>query len=102
MLGEKEKEKNPKGNTRKKDLQHYPIQNAVSMWLLSLKASNDPLQQIQQKQGGVSHCGLSIYIKSYLKAKKELQKLNYFTMQKYNLQKNPLKETKILQDMRTL
>jgi hypothetical protein len=32
--------------------------------------------------------------------KKELWKLKYFTMQKYNLpQKYPLKETKILQDI---
>jgi hypothetical protein len=29
---------------------------------------------------GVSHCGLAIYIKKYLKAKEELWKLNYFTM----------------------
>jgi hypothetical protein len=36
---------------------------------------------------GVSHCGLAIYIKKYLKAKEELWKLKYFTMQKYNLQK---------------
>jgi hypothetical protein len=36
----------------------------------------------------VSHCGLAIYIiKKYLKAKEELWKLKYFTMQKYNLQK---------------
>jgi hypothetical protein len=35
---------------------------------------------------GVSHCGLAIYIKYYLKAKEELWKLRYFTMQKYNLQ----------------
>jgi hypothetical protein len=51
----------------------------------------------------VSHCGLAIYIKKkYLKAKEELWKFKYFTMQKYNLQKNPLKETKILQDIITL
>jgi hypothetical protein len=31
---------------------------------------------------GVSHCGLVIYIKKYLKAKEELGKLKYFTMQK--------------------
>jgi hypothetical protein len=37
---------------------------------------------------GVSHCGLAIYIKKDLKAKEELWKLKYFTMQKYNLQKN--------------
>jgi hypothetical protein len=50
----------------------------------------------------VSHCGLAIYIKNYIKAKEELWKLKYFTMQKYNLQKNPLKETKMLQDIITL
>jgi len=48
---------------------------------------------------GVSHCGLAIFVKEYLKAKEELRKLKYFTMQKYNLQKNPLKEIKILQDI---
>jgi hypothetical protein len=32
--------------------------------------------------------------KNYLNAKNELWKLKYFTMQKYNLQKKPLKETK--------
>jgi hypothetical protein len=52
----------------------------------------------------VSHCGLTIYIKKYLKAKEEeeLWKLKYFTMQKFNLQNNPLKETKILQAIITL
>jgi len=35
---------------------------------------------------GVSHCGLANYIKKYLKAKGDLWKFNYFTMQKYNLQ----------------
>jgi hypothetical protein len=45
----------------------------------------------------VSQCDLAIYIKKYLKAKEELWKLKFFTMKKYNLQKTPLKETKILQ-----
>jgi len=36
------------------------------------------------------------------KAKEELWKFKYFTMQKYKLQKNPLQETKILQDIITL
>jgi hypothetical protein len=35
----------------------------------------------------LSHYGLAIYIKKYLKAKEELWKLKYFTMQKYNFQK---------------
>jgi hypothetical protein len=43
----------------------------------------------------VSHCGLTVYTKKYLKAKEELWKFKYFNMQKYILQKNnPLKETK--------
>jgi hypothetical protein len=48
----------------------------------------------------VSHCGLAIDIKMYVKAKEELWKLKYFT--RPNLQKIPLKETKILQDIITL
>jgi hypothetical protein len=39
------------------------------------------------KNGRVSHCGLAIYITKYLKAKEEVWKLKYITMQKYNLQK---------------
>jgi hypothetical protein len=35
---------------------------------------------------------IAIYIKKYLKAKEEIWKLTYFTMQKYNLQNNPPKE----------
>jgi hypothetical protein len=54
------------------------------------------------KTRGVSHCGLAIYIKKYLKAKEELWKLKYFTMQKIIIIKNPLKETKILQNIITL
>jgi len=50
----------------------------------------------------VSHSGLAIYIKKYLKAKEELWKLKYFTMQKYNLPKIPPKETKVFQDIITL
>jgi hypothetical protein len=50
---------------------------------------------------GVSHWGRAICIKKYLKAKEEIWKLKYFTMQKYNLQ-NALKETKIVQDIITI
>jgi hypothetical protein len=42
---------------------------------------------LENEQRGVSHCGLAVYIKKYLKAKEELWKLKYFNMQKYNLQK---------------
>jgi hypothetical protein len=54
------------------------------------------------KTRGVSHCGLAIYIIKYLQAKEELWKFKYFTMQIYSLQKNPLKQTKILPDILTL
>jgi hypothetical protein len=37
---------------------------------------------------------LPITLKKYLKAKEELWKLEYFTMQKYNLQKILLKKPK--------
>jgi hypothetical protein len=50
----------------------------------------------------VSHGGLAIYIEKCLQAKEKLWKLKYFTMKKYNLSKNPLKEIKILQDIITL
>jgi hypothetical protein len=50
----------------------------------------------------MSHSRLAIYIKKYLKTKEELWKFKYFTIQIYNLQKNPGKETKILQDIITL
>jgi hypothetical protein len=56
----------------------------------------------KRKRRGVSHCGLDICIKKYLKAKEELWKLKYFTMHKYNLQKNPLKEAEVLQNIITL
>jgi hypothetical protein len=42
------------------------------------------------QQGGVSHCGLAIYIEKDLKAKEELWKRKYFTMQKHKLKTNPL------------
>jgi hypothetical protein len=55
---------------------------------------------------GCSHTvALPFTLKRYLKAKEEeLWKLKYFTMQKYNLQKNPLqkKPKLILQDIITL
>jgi hypothetical protein len=47
-------------------------------------------------EGGLDFFYTFIY-DLYLKAKEELWKLKYFTMQKYNLQKNPIKETKIVE-----
>jgi hypothetical protein len=55
-----------------------------------------------RNKGCVTHCGLAIYITKYLNAKEELWKFKYFTTQKYNPQKNSVKETKILQDIITL
>jgi hypothetical protein len=43
--------------------------------------------QTPSNKGRVTHYGLAIYIRKYLKAKEELWKLQYITMQKYNLQK---------------
>jgi hypothetical protein len=54
------------------------------------------------KTRGVSHCGLAIYINKYLKAEDELWKLKYFTLQKYNLKKNPSKGNRNPQDIITL
>jgi hypothetical protein len=44
----------------------------------------------------VCHTGLAIYIKKYLKQKKNDGNSNISPCKKYNLQKNPLKEIKIL------
>jgi hypothetical protein len=41
----------------------------------------------------VSHWGLANYIKKYLKEKKNYGNSNISPCKKYNLQKNPLKET---------
>jgi hypothetical protein len=52
---------------------------------LDITASNrNPKQSLKNYiTRSVSHCGLAIYIKKYLKAKEEdLWKLKYFTMQK--------------------
>jgi hypothetical protein len=53
-------------------------------------------------KGCVSHYGLAIYIKKYLKAKEELWKFKYFTMKNIIFKKIPLKETKIIRDISNL
>jgi hypothetical protein len=58
--------------------------------------------KLKKKKSKSKVCGLAIYIEACLKAKEELWKLKYFTMQKYNLQKIRLKKTKILQNIITL
>jgi hypothetical protein len=59
------------------------------------------LTKLKNNKGVVCHTVALpfTFFKKYLKAKEELWKLKYFSMQKYNLKKNPLKETKILQDI---
>jgi hypothetical protein len=62
-----------------------------------------PLFNVTNKQGVCHNMALPFtLIKKYLKAKEESWKLKYFTMQKYNLQKHPLKQTKMLQVIITL
>jgi hypothetical protein len=62
------------------------------------------LSKLKDGTRDVSHYCLAIYIKKLCFQAKELKlwKFKYFTCQKYNLQKNPFKETKILQDIITL
>jgi hypothetical protein len=61
------------------------------------------MNKIELKTRGVSHyVALPFTLNIILKAKEEVWKLKYFTMQKYNLPKNPLKETKTFQDIKTL
>jgi hypothetical protein len=70
---------------------------------LDYGVSRADFEHIPTTQGVCHTVALPFYIKKkYLKAKEELWKLKYFTMQKYNLQINPLKEIKTLQDTRTL
>jgi hypothetical protein len=70
------------------------------------KMNNYPLSSklwTLRKQGVCHTMALRFTLKKYLKPKEELWKFKYFTMQKYNLTKKiPWKETKTLQDIRTL
>jgi len=68
-------------------------------FLICLGTTDSALQSTKNKQVVWPP---TIYTNKYLNAKEELWKFKYFTIQKYNLQKNPPKETKILQDIRTL
>jgi hypothetical protein len=64
-------------------------------WDKTIKRTSQPIKgRDTNTTRGVSHCGLAIYIKKYLKAKEELWKFKYFTIQKYNLWKNPLNNPK--------
>ncbi len=50
---------------------------------------------------GVSDCGLAIHIEKYLKAKEDYGNSNISPCKNVIKSKNPLKETKILQDILT-
>jgi len=62
------------------------------------------MKKKKKKNQGVCHIvAFPFTLKKHLKAKEEFWKFKiFFTMQKYNLQKNALKETKILQNITTL
>jgi len=83
--------KNPYPNRKSYQSKANPCANRASFF----KQTPNKVMQVHVQKGcpsiqetrGVSHCGLAIYIKMYLKAKEELWKLKYFTMQKYNLHK---------------
>jgi hypothetical protein len=68
-------------------LSHHVVESKVL--LNQMNGENFCFENFNMTIGtrGVSHHGLANYIKKYLKAKGELWKLNYFTMQKYHLQK---------------
>jgi len=58
-----------------------------SCWVhVEAQVGNNKIPTPLKETRGVSHCGLAMYTKKYLKAKEELWKLKYFTMQKYNFQ----------------
>jgi hypothetical protein len=65
---------------------------------------NKKIRVTKYKNKGVCHTlALPFTLRSILRQKKKnYGNSNNFTIQKCNLQKNPLKETKILQDIMTL
>jgi len=67
------------------------------LWALWLEGEG----KIKQTRG-VTLWPYHLHKKKYIKAKEEIWEFKYFTMQKYSLQKNPLKESKILQAIITL
>jgi hypothetical protein len=69
---------------------HWCVRVWVQYWL-----------KVVYNKGCVTLWPCHLHIKRYLKAKEELWKLKYFTMQKCNLQKILWKKTKILQDIIT-
>jgi hypothetical protein len=57
-----------------------------------LGTTDSALQYTKNKQVVCHTVASPFTLKKYLNAEEELWKFKYFTFQKYNLQKNPLKE----------
>jgi hypothetical protein len=70
-----------------RDTKLWPIHRCII--IMSLVSSSQGIaNNNNNNKGCVTHYGLAIYIKKYLKAKEEeLWKLKYFNMKKYNLHK---------------
>jgi hypothetical protein len=68
-------------NSKPESIDHQHIRTKCN-WKHNNKSNN---------KGSVTLYGLVIYIKKYYKAKDELWKFKYFTMQKYNVQKQSSK-----------
>jgi hypothetical protein len=76
-----------------------PLRLQGLVFFFVIIVQNIATKKHQQQQGVCHTVALPFTFKKYLKTKEELWKLKYLTMQKYNLPKIVLKETKILQDI---
>jgi len=70
-----------------KIIRRVQLFSTCAIFTASKQANKQTNKQASKQTRGVSHYGLAIYIKKYIKAKEELWKFKYFTMQKYNLQR---------------
>ncbi len=70
-------------------VRHFLFRDALlHFFCLPMIPGGYPLGSVRKNiTRGLSHFGLVIYIKKYFNAKKELWKLKYFTVKKYNFQK---------------
>jgi hypothetical protein len=70
------------------------------IWFIPLVDDRQSAYITKIETRGVSNCGLAIYIKKYLKEKRRIMETQIFHHAKlYQSSKNPLKETKSLQDI---
>jgi hypothetical protein len=75
----------PEPNQHKLDILHLILLCRMA-YRAPIAGDYTDVCKLQYITRGVSHCGLAIHIKKYLKAKEESWKFKYFTMQKCNLQ----------------